>query len=143
MGTAENVEAKLGFRVENELLFHGDRPRPATADEQMLWEYAVTTTKSNEELQGRLAAMAALGADAQSYLMSNEAYREQLQKLHDFLAHEYSQVNATTDAIEFAMDELVKSFKHVCEPPLPPTMKQTLDARAVADGFGTPAENRL
>jgi hypothetical protein len=133
----EELAADLGFRVDasNDKLFYGENPRPSTREENLLWGRAVQAKAAFRASQGKNAQ---LEADNASLRASCEAYREQLQKLHDFLAHEFP-IMPTDDAVEYAMTKLVESYKHVCQPEPQSTMRQMLDARAVADSFGTPA----
>lgn len=126
----------VGFKVEGLQILYGDRPRPASQEECRLWSRAVQAKAAFKQSQKERAA---LEADKASLEASCEAYREQLQKLHDFLAHEFP-IQPTDDCIEYAMDRLVESYKHVCEPnPQRRTLLQQLDAHKVADSFGTPA----
>lgn len=132
----DQLAGDVGFRVSGSQLYYGENPRPATREEQLLWGRAVQAKAAFKSSHHKNAELI---ADSQSLMAANEAYRDQLQKLHDFLAHEYP-IKPTDDCIEYAMTELVKAFKHECQPdPQQRTMKQMLDARATADSFGTPA----
>lgn len=121
------VEQEIGFRVDNGLLFHGDKPRPATAEEASLW-FALLSAKGGVlKLMGEKSQDE---ADLRSLRASNEAYRALLQKLYDGIKH-ITHVGPTDDAVEAAL-ALIKQ-----------NHKQPIDARSVVDGFGTPAENKL
>lgn len=134
--THAELAIQAGFKVEGESVVYIDKPRPATREEKVLWGLAV---QAKAAFKGSQKRNAELEADNASLRASCEAYQEHLQKLHDFLAHEFP-IRPTDDAVEYAMEKLVESYKHVCEPnPQRRTLLQQLDANKVADSFGTPA----
>lgn len=101
------VEKVLGFRVNQmrdqvETLDKNGvvtNVRPATTHESALWSEVMENYAARQ-------ASAQASADLKSVVAANEAYREQLQKLHDFLAHKYP-IMPTDDCIEYAMNRLV------------------------------------
>lgn len=97
------LTGELGFQVLVHSVYYGENPRPATREEQLLWDQAVQAKTTFKNVYRKNAELV---ADNQSLLAANEAYREQLQKLHDFLAHKYP-IQPTDDCIEYAMDRLV------------------------------------
>lgn len=121
----KGLEELLGFRITgnpNSCIDHrrieilsadGDSVkavRPATHQEIDLWQALVGTEVGMQQAAGTLREAldtnAQLLADNRSLKASCDAYREQLQKLHDFLAHKYP-IQPTDDCIEYAMDRLV------------------------------------
>lgn len=113
----EDLAVQLGFRVDisHDKVFYGDNPRPATHEEKQLWGAAVQTKAAFKGSQKRNAE---LEADNASLRASCEAYREQLQKLHDFLKR-IVPMNETSDSIHSAMQLISTAYNVPLEPRYP------------------------
>jgi hypothetical protein len=103
--THEALAADLGFSVDSSYkqLYYGDNPRPASREEVLLWGRAVQAKAAFRASQHREAIA---DAENNSLKASCNAYREELQRLHDFMGHRYP-IRETDDVIEFVMDTIV------------------------------------
>lgn len=103
----DSIHAQLagdvGFQVSGNQVYYGENPRPATREEVLLWGRAVQAKAAFKASQHREVVA---DAENNSLKTSCNAYREELQRLHDFMGHRYP-ILETDDVIEFVMNTIV------------------------------------
>ena len=99
----QELASDVGFQVKGNQVYYGDNPRPATREEKLLWGRAVQAKAAFKASQHKVAIAE---AENNSLKASCNAYREELQRLHDFMGHRYP-ILETDDVIEFVMNTVV------------------------------------